>query len=259
MILTIGNQKGGVGKTTISLNIAAGYARLNLIDKDRPDRKVLVIDLDGQANLTRLCLGNRYSNRFTIYDCMNNPKITKSCIHKVKKFNFDIIPAKAELFSYGTLSEDGKQSLQLMDVIDRVKDLYDLIIIDTSPALNDLTTGAYLSTILNGGQILIVGEPVSTSLDGMMYMLNMVFKPMIRKYRKPVNWSFLFNKATGSTYEKVFIDSKNIPNFLKTTIKDDATAVRRSNDTNRAVIFRKRQIGKDLRDLIKELIERGVY
>lgn len=271
MILTIGNQKGGTGKTAIALNVAAGYAKLHMIDDSKQDLKVLVIDLDGQCNLTRLCLTNRFSERYTIYDCMEKPDLTNRCIRKVKKFGFDIIPAKADLFSYGALSGEGEKSNGLQAVIDVVKDRYDLIVIDTSPALNDLTTSAYLATILNDGHILIVGEAVSTSLDGLMSMLDMVIKPMVRHYRKHVNWSFLFNKTKGSRYEDNFINKhintideqgkvvSTIPNFLPIRVRDDSTIMRKAQDSGRSVIFRKQAIGDDLRELVLELVKRGVY
>lgn len=259
MILTVANQKGGTGKTTMALNVATGYAKLSQLDDAKGDCKTLVIDLDGQANLTRLCLNDRFSKRYTIYECMARPQLTNRCIRKVKKFGFDIIPAKAELFSFSTLSEGEGQNNGLLDVIDAVKDRYDLIVIDTSPALNDLTTSAYLSSILNDGHILVVGEPVSTSLDGLMSMIDMIIKPMVQRYRKNVNWSLLFNKTKGTRYEQDFISNSSIPNLLNTTVRDDSITMRKAMDMNRAVIWRNKPVGEDLRNLVLELIERGVY
>ena len=131
MILTITNQKGGVGKSTISQNIGAGLALKGY--------KTLLIDLDAQANLTLSTIKEK-PNR-TIYEALKEQQITSDTIISINK-NLDLIPANINL-SVADLefNQTGKE-YKLRELLEPLGSKYKFIIIDTAPALGILTINA---------------------------------------------------------------------------------------------------------------------
>ncbi|CAO4844659.1 MAG: Sporulation initiation inhibitor protein Soj [Holosporales bacterium] len=129
-VISISNHKGGVGKTTSAINIAASIARR--------DKKVLLIDLDPQSNLTQ---GFGVKNiQFNIYDYLRGEK---NIIPLEVKKNIYIIPSSLDLSAaeIELSSEPGREYI-LKDVILKLKDKYDYIIIDCPPSLGLLTINA---------------------------------------------------------------------------------------------------------------------
>lgn len=127
MILTVGTRKGGTGKSTISYNLGFTYA----IEK----KKVLFIDLDSQANLTLACNVNDIP--------LNDFKDCK--IQQVNEY-IDILPASID---FKTLENEingliNRNVYIKKEIIAKVKDNYDIIIIDTPPALNILNINAFI-------------------------------------------------------------------------------------------------------------------
>jgi len=126
-VISISNHKGGVGKTTSTVNIGAGLNTLN--------KKVLLIDLDPQASLSQ-CFGLAETER-TIYGAIKND-YPLSPINVVK--NLDVVASTLDLsgaeMEFG--SEPGREYL-LKELIDPIKDKYDYIIIDCPPSLGLLT------------------------------------------------------------------------------------------------------------------------
>ena len=134
-IMAIANQKGGVGKTTTSINLAAGLAFLG--------KKILLIDLDPQANATQ-GLGARNDNRYSTHDLLINNIPPQDCVKHLKVPPMDIIPATIDLAGADIeLSNysDKKQHV-LKNQLALIKDNYDFIIIDCPPALGLLNTNA---------------------------------------------------------------------------------------------------------------------
>ncbi len=132
--IAIGMQKGGTGKTTSTICLAAGLV-LN-------DKKVLVIDLDPQANLT-VASGINPLEYSTIYDCLKDPKVKASGLIIPSPYGFDIIPANlslssAEVLLVGAVNRDRKLANKLKE-IERDGVNYDYVIIDCSPSLGILT------------------------------------------------------------------------------------------------------------------------
>lgn len=135
MIISISNQKGGVGKTTTTQSIAAG-----LVDKKK---SVLLIDLDPQANLS-LAVGADTQN-LTIYDVLNgdadiNKVIQKSNSGDIIPSNLLLTGAEIEFFQKMKREELLKKSLK------KIKFSYDYILIDTPPALGVLTINAFTAS-----------------------------------------------------------------------------------------------------------------
>jgi len=131
-VLCFSNHKGGVGKTCSACNIGAGLAKRG--------KKVLLIDLDPQANLS-LSLGIKDSEN-GIYELLTGNKDVEDSIYTIIE-NLDIIPSSLDLAGAEIeLSSEAGREVILKEIIERVADKYDYIIIDCSPSIGLLTTNA---------------------------------------------------------------------------------------------------------------------
>ena len=135
-IIAIANQKGGVGKTTTSINLSACLAELG--------KKVLVIDLDPQGNCTSGFGIEKEQIDNTVYELMLNKCSVKNSMMKVEGIeNVSLIPSDVNLAGAEIeLLEFNEKEYILRNSIDYVKEDYDYIIIDCPPSLNMLTVNA---------------------------------------------------------------------------------------------------------------------
>ncbi len=135
-IIAIANQKGGVGKTTTSINLSACLAELG--------KKVLVIDLDPQGNCTSGFGIEKEEIEDTVYELILNECTVKTSMMSVDDIeNVTIIPSNVNLAGAEIeLLEFNEKEYVLKNSIDYVKDDYDYIIIDCPPSLNMLTVNA---------------------------------------------------------------------------------------------------------------------
>jgi chromosome partitioning protein len=133
-IVTLSNNKGGVGKTTSAVNIAAAIANKG--------KKVLVIDLDGQANLSQSFGAVHHSP--TIVDIFNDESDFKPFSING---NLDVLPTNSDLSAIETAMNpaDGDQ-LILKNILSNVKEKYDFILIDCPPSLGMLTINALVAS-----------------------------------------------------------------------------------------------------------------
>ena len=144
-IISIINQKGGVGKTTTVINLAAGLSQLN--------KKVLVIDLDPQGNATTgLGISNTDDSEFTIYGVLNGSKSILDCIKKTKFSNLDIITSNVDLsgLEVETAGDEKRAFIlkeKLADFSQENQQNYDYILIDCPPSLSLLTVMALVSSL----------------------------------------------------------------------------------------------------------------
>ena len=134
-IIAVANQKGGVGKTTTSINLAACLAEKG--------KKVLAVDMDPQGNLTSGLGVDKDSVEKSIYELIIGEVDIKEVINKEVLENLDIIPTSIDLSAaeIELIGVDDKEYI-LRNAIDQVKDQYDYIIIDCPPSLNMLTINA---------------------------------------------------------------------------------------------------------------------
>lgn len=131
-IITVSNQKGGVGKTTTSAALATGLVAAG--------KRVLGIDLDPQGNLG-FCLGLEASDGPTVLDALSGRTPVEEAIRHTEYC--DILSSDITLSGGLDIDTNGARECILRDTIAPVKENYDYIIIDTPPALNLLTVNAY--------------------------------------------------------------------------------------------------------------------
>lgn len=134
-IIAVANQKGGVGKTTTSINLAACLAEKG--------KKVLAVDMDPQGNLTSGLGVDKDSVEKSIYELIIGEVDIKEVINKEVLGNLDIIPTSIDLSAaeIELIGVDDKEYI-LRNAIDQVKDQYDFVIIDCPPSLSMLTINA---------------------------------------------------------------------------------------------------------------------
>ena len=134
-IIAVANQKGGVGKTTTSINLAACLAEKG--------KKVLAVDMDPQGNLTSGLGVDKDSVEKSIYELIIGEVDIKEVINKEVLENLDIIPTSIDLSAaeIELIGVDDKEYI-IRNAIDQVKDQYDFVIIDCPPSLSMLTINA---------------------------------------------------------------------------------------------------------------------
>ena len=134
-IIAVANQKGGVSKTTTSINLAACLAEKG--------KKVLAVDMDPQGNLTSGLGVDKDSVEKSIYELIIGEVDIKDVINKEVLENLDIIPTSIDLSAaeIELIGVDDKEYI-LRNAIDQVKDQYDFVIIDCPPSLSMLTINA---------------------------------------------------------------------------------------------------------------------
>jgi chromosome partitioning protein len=137
-IVSIINQKGGVAKTTTSINVAAAWAKLG--------KKVLLIDLDPQSSATKAIFGETEFDN-TIYDVLINRLAPEEAVARSESFGIDVIPSEILLSGVDIqiAANFGREKI-LRQKLDNIKKSYDYILIDCPPSLGLLTINALMAS-----------------------------------------------------------------------------------------------------------------
>lgn len=162
-IIAVVNQKGGVGKTTTAVNLAASFAVL--------EHKTLLIDSDPQANATSAVGFDAQDVEASVYDCMiGNVNVRQAILH-TNLPNLDLFPANINLVGAEVemISMDRKD-FRMRDCIYELKDEYDFIIIDCAPSLGQLT----VNSLVAADSVIIPVQCEYFALEGLGQLLNTV-------------------------------------------------------------------------------------
>lgn len=160
MVVSVINQKGGVAKTTTSLNVASGWAKQG--------KRVLLVDLDPQSSATKAIFGDRDFEK-TIYDVIVGQAAIGDVVVSSEPFGFDVIPAEIMLSGVDMqlAAHFGREQI-LRRKLEPIMNRYDAILIDCSPSLGLMTINALLAS----KDIIIPICPEYFSLKGIELILN---------------------------------------------------------------------------------------
>jgi len=160
-IIGIANQKGGVGKTTTAVNLAAALGVL--------EKKVLLIDADPQANATS-GLGVEEIN-YSTYNLLEHSADVRECIVPTSSPNLDLIPSHIDLVAAEIeLVDRDKREYMLKKALEEVKNEYDFIIIDCAPSLGLITVNALTAA----DSVIVPIQCEYFALEGLGKLLNTI-------------------------------------------------------------------------------------
>lgn len=163
MIISVANQKGGVGKTTTAVNLSAALAVL--------EKKVLLVDCDPQANATSGLGVNPDELENSVYECLLGQVDAEDVIYETDTPNLDLLPTRIDLVGAEVelVSEKGRE-LFLQRVLEPLRSQYDYIIIDCSPSLGLIT----LNALTASDSVIIPIQSEYFALEGLGKLLNTV-------------------------------------------------------------------------------------
>ena len=163
-VIAITNQKGGVGKTTTSVNLAAALAKMKY--------KILLIDMDPQANATQGIGINRDYIELSTYHVLTGEVGLEKVIQHSYIENLDVAPGEIDLAGIDLELAHVKQGreVRLKQALDKVKDYYDYVFIDCPPALGLLNTNALTSC----DTVLIPVQCEYYALEGLTQLLHTI-------------------------------------------------------------------------------------
>ncbi|MDD6762741.1 MAG: AAA family ATPase [Clostridiales bacterium] len=184
-VIAITNQKGGVGKTTTSVNLASCLAY--------EGKKTLIVDCDPQCNTTSGLGYEKEDCGLTIYDCLIDPSKTKDAVIKTKYYDLYLLPSSSDLSAAEIeLAFEDKRELFLKKALRQIRDDYDFIIIDAPPALGMIT----INIMTACDSVLIPIQCEYYALEGLSQLIS-----TIKKIKKTYNKNIEIEGVLGTMYD----------------------------------------------------------
>ncbi len=207
-IMAIANQKGGVGKTTTTINLAAALAERG--------KRVLIIDMDPQGNTSSGLGIDKDELDTTVYQLMIGENSFDECVQKDVFENLDVLAANVNLagIEIETMDMEDRNYI-LNNIISEVRDQYDFIIIDCPPSLNTLT----INSMTTADSVLVPIQCEYYALEGLsqlIYTINLVKDRLNPRLR--IN-GVVFTMYDGRTNLSMQV-IENVRNHLNQTIYD---------------------------------------
>ena len=250
-IIAIANQKGGVGKTTTSINLSASLAEQG--------KKVLVVDIDPQGNATSGLGIDKNALENTVYELFIEECNMEDCIQEEALEHLDVLPSNVNLSGaeIDLIGIDGREYI-LKNLLTDIKDNYDFVIIDCPPSLNILTVNA----MVTADTVLVPIQCEYYALEGLsqlIHTINLVKKRLNPELEMEGVVFTMYDARTNLSLEVVENVKRNLKqNVYKTIIPRNIRLAEAPSHGLPINLYDSKSVGAEsYRMLALEVIHRG--